>query len=115
MNVGSPTTPSAPQSCLRCRRVVTKREQHDALEERVLGTIRAEHPEWADAEGEHAPHVKHYRALLELRKRRSARTRAERLRDRLRRYRRRARLRALARRWFLPHPFGCAAMEDARS
>jgi outer membrane protein TolC len=42
--------PVAPQSCLVCRRVVTKREQHDELEERVLASIRAEHPEWADAE-----------------------------------------------------------------
>lgn len=91
----TPPTPRAPLSCLRCRRVVTKLEQHAALEERVLETLRAARPAWADAEGEGAPHVERYRELLRLRQKRRARDRAERLRRRVRRYRRRARLSAL--------------------
>ena len=97
MNVNCATTGGspAPQSCLRCRRVVTKREQHDALEECVLAAIRAQHPEWTNADGCSDPHVEHYRALLRQRKLRSTGARTERLRERVRRYRRRARLRAL--------------------
>ena len=89
--------PPAPHTCQKCGRVVTKREQHEALEERVLETIRAEHPEWVDAADEGDPYVEHYRALLRQRKERSARSRAERLHARVRRQRWRARLRALAR------------------
>ena len=92
MNVESMTTQTAQaaqHSCLRCGRVVTKREQHEELEERVLEAIRAGRPEWAaaDGDGDDAPHVEHYRKLLRLRKRRRARTRAARLRARVTRRR----------------------------
>jgi hypothetical protein len=101
MNTQSIQTQSAtpaPQSCLRCGRVVTKREQHDELEERVLEAIRASRPDWADSDGgDSAPHVEHYRELLRLRKKRSERARAERLHARVRRQRVRARLRSLVR------------------
>lgn len=58
---------AALQCCLTCGRTLTDREQHDALEASVLEGIRAEHPEWADAEGNCAPCVTHYRALLKAR------------------------------------------------
>ena len=115
VSTSMPQAPPAPQSCLRCRRVVTKREQHDALEERVLEAIRAEHPEWADADGDTAPHVEHYRELLHLRKRRSARARAERLRARVRGHRLRARLRTLARKYALLLRAGRAGGRGLRS
>jgi hypothetical protein len=104
MYADSTATPPAPQSCLRCRRVLTKREQHDALEECVLATIREQHPEWTDASVGGDPHVEYYRALLRQRKRRNASARAARLRERIRRYRWRARLRALARKYALQPP-----------
>jgi len=90
MNTQTMTTQpaqQAPHSCRRCGRVVTKREQHEALEARVLESIRAEHPEWAGADGHDAPHEEHYRKLLRLRRRRRARTRAARLRARVSRRR----------------------------
>jgi primosomal protein N'' len=94
-SISIPTAPTAPQSCLQCRRFVTKREQHDAFEARLLEMIRAQHPEWAESDSV-VLQVEHYRALLQRRKRRSSRERAERLRERVRRYRVRARLRGLA-------------------
>jgi hypothetical protein len=101
MNVVSTLTITAPpalQSCLRCRRVVTKREQHDAVEERVLETIRAEHPEWASITGASDPYLNQYRKVLQMRKSRSARARAERLHARVRRSRQLTRLSELVRR-----------------
>ena len=89
---------------------MTKREQHDELEERVLEAIRASRPDWADEEdGDGAPHVEHYRELLRLRKRRGERARAERLHARVRRQRVRARLRGLVRKCALLLTAGRAA------
>jgi hypothetical protein len=89
------TAPAAPQSCLQCRRIVTRREQHDEFEARLLEMIRAQHPEWNEGDSV-VLQVEHYRALLQRRKRRSSRARTERLRGRVRLYRLRARLRALS-------------------
>ena len=88
MNAENMTTQlanAAPHSCLRCGRVVTKRAQHEELEERVLAAIRAGHPEWDGADAHGGAHVEHYRRLLRLRKSRSARVRAARRRARVRR------------------------------
>jgi len=88
MSAETMTTQAAPLPCVRCGRVVTKREQHEELEGRVLDAIRAGRPEWAGAaDVDGAPHVERYRALLRLRKRRGARARALRLRARIRRRR----------------------------
>ncbi|MBA3323342.1 MAG: hypothetical protein H0T45_18125 [Pyrinomonadaceae bacterium] len=64
------------QCCLLCGRVLTDRALHDRLEEPVLASIRAEHPEWASADGDCAPCVSVYRKLLEERMTRAQRMRA---------------------------------------
>ena len=97
-------TPPAPLSCLRCRRVVTKLEQHAELEERVLETLRAARPERVDTGDRSDTEVEHYRELLRLREQRRARDRAERLRERVRRQRRAARLRALVVKYLVLFP-----------
>ena len=61
MNVETNRTQTTPHSCLTCGRVVTRREQHEALEGRVLESI----------------HVERFRELLHLRKGRGGRERAE--------------------------------------
>ena len=63
------------QCCLLCGRTLTDRALHDRLEESVLASIRAEHPEWSDGDGACQPCVQHYRKFL-----RERLTRAERLR-----------------------------------
>ena len=55
------------QCCLRCGRLLTDRALHDALEEPVLDSIRARHPEWAAPGGACQPCVREYRRLLERR------------------------------------------------
>lgn len=55
------------QCCLICGRTLTDRALHDELEEAVLATIRAEHPQWVDAGGACEPCAKHYRELLKAR------------------------------------------------
>lgn len=55
------------QCCLTCWRTFTEREQHDALEASVLHTIRVEHPEWKDVDGDCPSCITHYRALLKAR------------------------------------------------
>lgn len=52
------------QCCLRCGRLLTDRVLHDALEDPVLATIRAEHPEWRSIDGNCGPCVEQYRSLL---------------------------------------------------
>lgn len=65
-NVETITNQTATHSCLRCGRVVTKREQHEELEERVLEAIRAGRPDWAEAvSGDDSTlHVERLRELL---------------------------------------------------
>jgi hypothetical protein len=61
--------------------VVTKREQHERLEERVLEAIRAGRPERAGDEGEEgAAHVERLRELMRLRKSRGEDAGAEQVR-----------------------------------
>lgn len=86
-NVETITKQAAPHSCLRCGRVVTKREQHEELEERVLEAIRAGRPDWAEAgsDDDSAPHVERLRELLRLRKRRGEDESAESMSERVRR------------------------------
>lgn len=64
------------QCCLLCGRVLTDRALHDRLEEPVLASIRAEHPEWTGTDGACAPCVSVYRKLLEERMTRAVRMRA---------------------------------------
>jgi hypothetical protein len=61
------------QCCLRCRRVLTDRTLHDALEEPILASIRAEHPEWTRQDEVCLPCIGHYRDLLDERRTRSER------------------------------------------
>lgn len=63
------------QCCLRCRRLLTDRALHDALEEPVLASIRAGHPEWVGSDGVCQPCVREYRSLLSDRQTRSGRQR----------------------------------------
>ena len=64
------------QCCLLCGRVLTDRALHDRLEEPVLASIRAEHPEWTGTDGACVPCVRVYRKLLEERVTRAERVRA---------------------------------------
>ena len=57
----TPTITPGLQCCLPCGRTLTNPELHDAVEEQVLRTIRAEHPEWADESGTCESFVLHYR------------------------------------------------------
>ena len=86
-NAETITKQAARHSCLRCGRVVTKREQHEELEERVLEAIRAGRPDWAEAglDDEGAPHVERLRELLRLREGRGEGEGAERMSARVRR------------------------------
>ena len=52
------------QCCLRCGRVLTDRALHDALEEPVLASLRANHPELAGNAEECRPCLEEYRGLL---------------------------------------------------
>lgn len=52
------------QCCLRCGRTLTDRAMHDSLEEPVLDSIRADHPEWARVDGNCQPCLGEYRRLL---------------------------------------------------
>lgn len=63
------------QCCLVCGRTITNREQHEALEERVLAAIREAHPDWAEGDGTCSPCVVYYRRLLKDRGARVARRR----------------------------------------
>ncbi len=87
MNVETITKQAAPHSCMRCGRLVTKREQHEELEERVLEAIRAARPDWDEAASDKdgAPHVERLRELLRLRKRRGEGESALRVRAHVRR------------------------------
>ena len=60
------------QCCLRCRRVLTDRTLHDALEEPVLASIRAGHPGFASPNEACQPCIEEYRSLLRDRAARSA-------------------------------------------
>jgi hypothetical protein len=60
------------QCCLRCRRVLTNRALHDALEEPVLASIRAAHSEINSADV-CQPCIEEYRNLLKDRETRSGR------------------------------------------
>ncbi len=64
------------QCCLLCGRTLTDRALHDRLEESVLASIRAEHPEWSDGDGACQPCIQHYRKLLSERMGRAERLRA---------------------------------------
>ena len=59
------------QCCLRCRRVLTDRALHDALEEPVLASIRAGHPGFASPNEACQPCIEEYRNLLREREARS--------------------------------------------
>jgi hypothetical protein len=59
------------QCCLRCRRVLTDRALHDALEEPVLASIRAGHPGFASPNEACQPCIEEYRNLLKEREVRS--------------------------------------------
>ena len=72
----SPTVTPGLQCCLLCGRTLTNRELHDAIEERVLRTIRSEHPEWTGENGTCETCVVHYRELLKRRSSRADRLRA---------------------------------------
>ncbi|HEX8144566.1 MAG TPA: hypothetical protein VF553_18505 [Pyrinomonadaceae bacterium] len=61
------------QCCLRCGRLLTDRALHDALEEPVLASIRAEHPEWTRPDEVCQPCIGQYRRLLDERQTRSER------------------------------------------
>ncbi len=52
------------QCCLLCGRTLTDRALHDQLEESILASIQAEHPEWSDRDGACQPCVQHYRKFL---------------------------------------------------
>lgn len=65
------------QCCLLCGRTLTDRAAHDALEERVLEAIRAEHPDWESDDEACQPCVTHYRSLIKGRASRSERLREE--------------------------------------
>jgi hypothetical protein len=80
---------NALQCCVLCHRTLTDRAQHDALEERVLATLRAEHPEWKrEADGARKSSVEYYRALL---KQRTERVEGNRRLESIKMQRRRAR------------------------
>jgi hypothetical protein len=57
-------TSSALQCCLICGRTLTDRDSHDKLEESVLRTIRAEHPEWIEVNGACEACIFYYRKFL---------------------------------------------------
>jgi hypothetical protein len=59
------------QCCLRCRRLLTDRALHDALEEPVLASIRAGHSELASPNETCQPCIEEYRDLLKERATRS--------------------------------------------
>lgn len=61
------------QCCLRCGRLLTNRALHDAIEEPVLASIRAGHPEWTGTDEVCAPCLSEYHTLLSGRQTRSAR------------------------------------------
>lgn len=63
------------QCCLRCRRVLTDRALHDALEEPVLASIRTHYPELASPNQACQPCIEEYRSLLNDRRTRSERVR----------------------------------------
>ena len=52
------------QCCLRCGRTLTDRALHDMMEEPVIASIRAEHPEWWGEDEHCQPCVEEYRKLL---------------------------------------------------
>jgi bacterioferritin-associated ferredoxin len=59
------------QCCLRCRRLLTDRVLHDAMEEPVLASIRAGHSELASPNETCQPCIEEYRNLLKEREVRS--------------------------------------------
>lgn len=59
------------QCCLRCGRLLTDRALHDAVEEPVLASIRAGHPEWVGTDGVCTPCINEYHNLLSERQTRS--------------------------------------------
>ncbi|HEY0405048.1 MAG TPA: hypothetical protein VGC89_04930 [Pyrinomonadaceae bacterium] len=61
------------QCCLRCRRVLTNRALHDALEDSVLASIRAAHSGPAESAEVCQPCLEEYRNLLKDRETRSGR------------------------------------------
>jgi hypothetical protein len=63
------TTPGL-QFCVMCGRMLTDRSLHDSLEQAVLAPIRAEHPEWVDANRVCELCIRKYRMILEQRRRR---------------------------------------------
>ncbi|MGH9945371.1 MAG: hypothetical protein ACRD9R_23715 [Pyrinomonadaceae bacterium] len=66
------------QCCLLCGRTLTDRASHDRVEEPVLAAIRAEHPQWAAADGGGcAECLKRYRELLRERATRAEAARVE--------------------------------------
>lgn len=88
---GTSETSAALQCCVLCHRTLTDRAQHEALEESVLATLRAEHPEWARgaaADGVRQASVEYYRALL---KQRAERAESNRRLESIKMQRRRAR------------------------
>ena len=62
---------SGVQCCVICGRMLTDRALHDALEQQVLAVIRAEHPEWVEANGACTLCIEKYRAILRERARRA--------------------------------------------
>ena len=58
------TTPGL-QCCVMCGRKLTDRSLHDSLEQAVLAPIRAEHPEWVDANRVCELCIRKYRMILE--------------------------------------------------
>lgn len=64
------------QCCLLCGRTLTDRALHDRLEEPILASIQAEHPEWSDGDGTCLRCVQHYRKFLSERVARAERLRA---------------------------------------
>lgn len=65
------------QCCLRCGRTLTDRALHDALEEPLLASIRAGHPESVSPNEACQPCIEEYRSLLKDRETRSLRLREE--------------------------------------
>jgi hypothetical protein len=61
------------QCCLRCRRVLTNRALHDALEDSILASIRAAHSDQMDTGEVCQPCIEEYRNLLKDRETRSER------------------------------------------
>jgi hypothetical protein len=89
MELNSTNETNALQCCVLCHRTLTNRAQHDALEESVLATLSAEHPEWKrEADDEREASVEYYRALL---KQRSERAESNRRLESIKMQRRRTR------------------------